>query len=234
GLRARYGPDGPWVLDGVDLDLSSGRRVALVGPSGAGKTTLAAALVRFIEYTGSATLDGTELDALAAEDVRRVIGLVEQDPHIFDSTIRENLRLARTSASDADLRGALDRARLLDWVDTLPLGLDTPVGEHGARLSGGQRQRLALARALLADFPILVLDEPGEHLDVETADALMTDLLSATEGRTTLIITHRTSGLDDVDEIVVLDRGQVTGRTEHETASPALALAGTATGRSTQ
>ena len=172
GLRARYGPHAPWALDGIDLDLSSGRRVALVGPSGAGKTTLAAVLVRFIEYTGSATLDGTELQALAADDVRRVIGLVEQDPHIFDSTIRENLRLARTSASDADLRSALDRARLLDWADTLPLGLDTPVGEHGARLSGGQRQRLALARALLADFPILVLDEPGEHLDVETADAL--------------------------------------------------------------
>lgn len=234
GLRARYGPEAPWVLDGVDLDLSPGRRVALVGPSGAGKTTLAAVLVRFVEYTGSVTLDGTELQALAADDVRRIIGLVEQDPHIFDSTIRENLRLARPSSSDAELRGALDRARLLDWVDTLPLGIDTAVGEHGARLSGGQRQRLALARAVLADFPIVVLDEPGEHLDVETADALMTDLLSATEGRTTLIITHRASGLDEVDEIVVLDRGRIAERIGHETSSPGLALAGTANGRSGQ
>jgi thiol reductant ABC exporter CydC subunit len=233
GLRARYGPEAPWALDGVDLDLSPGRRVALVGPSGAGKTTLAAVLVRFVEYTGSVTLDGTELQALAADDVRRMIGLVEQDPHIFDSTIRENLRLARPAASDAELRSALARARLLPWIDTLPLGLDTAVGEHGARLSGGQRQRLALARAVLADFPIVVLDEPGEHLDVETADALMTDLLSATEDRTTLIITHRASGLDEVDEIVVLDRGRIIERIEHARSSPALALAGTANGRST-
>jgi thiol reductant ABC exporter CydC subunit len=233
GLRARYGPEAPWVLDGVDLDLPSGRRVALVGPSGSGKTTLAAVLVRFVDYAGSVTLDGTELHALAADDVRRIIGLVEQDPHIFDSTIRENLRLARPAASDPDLRAALDRARLLDWVDTLPLGLDTAVGEHGARLSGGQRQRLALARALLADFPIVVLDEPGEHLDVETSDALMTDLLSATEGRTTLVITHRASGLDDVDEIVVLDRGRIAERIEHDTSSAGLALAGTANGRTT-
>ncbi|NUU22528.1 MAG: ATP-binding cassette domain-containing protein, partial [Streptomycetaceae bacterium] len=113
---------------------------------------------------------------------------------------------------DAVLRDALARARLLDWVDSLPRGLDTMVGEHGARLSGGQRQRLALARALLADFDVLVLDEPAEHLDLPTADALTADLLAATEHRTTVLITHRLTGLQDVDEILVLDHGRITQR----------------------
>jgi ATP-binding cassette subfamily C protein CydCD len=120
--------------------------------------------------------------------------------------------LARKDATEDGLRRALARARLLDWADSLPDGLDTLVGEHGARLSGGQRQRLALARALLADFPVLVLDEPAEHLDLPTADALTADLLAATEGRTTLLITHRLAGLDAVDEVIVLDAGQVVQR----------------------
>jgi ABC-type multidrug transport system fused ATPase/permease subunit len=230
GLCARYSPEAPLVLHDVDLDLTPGRRVALVGPSGAGKSTLAAVLVRFVDYSGSVTLDGTELRAFAADDTRRVIGLVEQDAHIFDSTIRENMRKARPTASDAELRSALGKARLLQWIDELPRGLDTAVGAHGDRLSGGQRQRLALARALLADFPILVLDEPSEHLDVETADALTRDLLAATEGRTTLIITHRTSGLVDVDEIVTLEHGRVVERTDQRHGSASLALAGAANG----
>ena len=173
GLRVRHAPDAPWAVDGVDLDLSEGRRVALVGASGAGKSTIAAALVRFVDYeSGSVRLDGTELRDCDGDQVRQIVGLVEQDAHIFDSTLRENMRLAKPTASDAEIMAALARARLSDWVTSLPLGLDTAVGEHGSSLSGGQRQRLALARALLADFPILVLDEPGEHLDAETADAL--------------------------------------------------------------
>lgn len=111
-----------------------------------------------------------------------------------------------------ELRQALAAARLLEWADGLPDGLDTLVGEHGERISGGQRQRLALARALLADFPVLVLDEPAEHLDLATADALTTDLLAATEGRTTVLITHRLAGLEEVDEVLVLDRGTVVQR----------------------
>jgi thiol reductant ABC exporter CydC subunit len=215
GVSARYTPDGPRALDAVDLDLESGRRVALVGPSGAGKSTLAAVLARFVEYeSGSIQLDGVELRDLSGEQVRNVVGLVEQDAHIFDSTLRENLRLAKPGASDPELLSALAQARLGDWVTTLPLGLDTPVGEHGSSLSGGQRQRIAVARALLADFPILVLDEPSEHLDAQTADALIADLLAATEGRTTLLITHRLVGLDEIDEIVVLDQGQVVERIE--------------------
>ncbi len=147
-----------------------------------------------------------------SDDVRKLVGLCAQDAHLFDSSLRENLLLARKDATEDELRAALGRARLLDWADSLPDGLDTLVGEHGARLSGGQRQRLALARALLADFPVLVLDEPAEHLDLPTADALTADLLAATEGRTTLLITHRLAGLEAVDEVLVLDQGRVVQR----------------------
>src|SRR6185437_12620209 len=147
---------------------------------------------------------GTDITTLASDDVRKVIGLCAQDAHIFDSTIARNLRLARPEASEAELRGALGRARLLDWVDGLPAGLDTPVGEHGAQLSGGQRQRLALARVLLADFPVVILDEPAEHLDEQTAAELTRDLLSATEGRTRVIITHRPVEPDRVDQVLRL------------------------------
>ncbi|GAA3300789.1 hypothetical protein GCM10020295_42390 [Streptomyces cinereospinus] len=150
--------------------------------------------------------------ALAGDDVRRLVGLCAQDAHLFDSSVRENLLLARRDATEEEVRDALARARLLDWAEGLPQGLDTLVGEHGARLSGGQRQRLALARALLADFPVLVLDEPAEHLDLPTADALTADLLAATDGRTTLLITHRLAGLAAVDEVVVLDEGRVVQR----------------------
>jgi ATP-binding cassette subfamily C protein CydCD len=147
-----------------------------------------------------------------SDAVRRLVGLCAQDAHIFDSSLRENMRLARTGATETELRRALAGAGLLDWAEGLPDGLDALVGEHGARLSGGQRQRLALARALLADFQVLVLDEPAEHLDLATADALTADLLTATEGRTTLLITHRLRGLGAVDEVLVLDAGRVVQR----------------------
>ncbi|WP_333774098.1 thiol reductant ABC exporter subunit CydD [Streptomyces sp. IBSBF 3136] len=213
GLTARYPGQHRDALAGVDLTLEEGRRIAVVGPSGSGKTTLAQVLLRFLDPgAGSYTLAGVDACALAGDDVRRLVGLCAQDAHLFDSSVRENLLLARKDADEAELRDALGRARLLEWVDGLPDGLDTLVGEHGARLSGGQRQRLALARALLADFPVLVLDEPAEHLDLPTADALTADLLAATEGRTTLLITHRLAGLEAVDEVVVLDAGRVVQR----------------------
>ncbi|WP_423509669.1 thiol reductant ABC exporter subunit CydD [Streptomyces xinghaiensis] len=212
-LTARYAGQRLPALDGLDLDLVPGRRIAVVGPSGSGKTTLAQVLLRFLDpESGRYTLAGSDATALDGDAVRRLVGLCAQDAHIFDSSLRENLRLARPSAGEPELRAALARARLLGWVDGLPEGLDTMVGEHGARMSGGQRRRLALARALLADFPVLVLDEPAEHLDLATADALTADLLAATEGRTTVLITHRLAGLEDVDEVVVLDRGRAVQR----------------------
>ncbi|MGX1029447.1 thiol reductant ABC exporter subunit CydD [Streptomyces sp. SAI-097] len=213
GLAARHAGQDRDALAGLDLTLAEGRRVAVVGPSGSGKTTLAQVLLRFLDPdAGSYTLAGVDACALAGDDVRRLVGLCAQDAHLFDSSVRENLLLARKDATEDELRDALARTRLLEWADSLPDGLDTLVGEHGARLSGGQRQRLALARALLADFPVLVLDEPAEHLDLPTADALTADLLAATEGRTSLLITHRLAGLRAVDEVIVLDRGRVVQR----------------------
>ncbi|WUG33020.1 thiol reductant ABC exporter subunit CydD [Streptomyces sp. NBC_00459] len=213
GLAARHAGQDRDALTRLDLTLHEGRRIAVVGPSGSGKTTLAQVLLRFLDAdAGSYTLGGVDAYALDGDDVRRLVGLCAQDAHLFDSSVRENMLLAKKDATEDDLRAALARARLLDWAESLPDGLDTLVGEHGARLSGGQRQRLALARALLADFPVLVLDEPAEHLDLPTADALTADLLAATEGRTTLLITHRLAGLGAVDEVIVLDEGQVVQR----------------------
>ncbi|MGI5512941.1 thiol reductant ABC exporter subunit CydD [Streptomyces sp. CA-106131] len=212
-LTARHDGQRRDALSGFDLTLEQGRRVAVVGPSGAGKTTLAQILLRFLDAdAGSYKLGGTDASALDGDDVRRLVGLCAQDAHLFDSSVRENLLLARRNASEQELREALERARLLEWAEGLPDGLDTLIGEHGARLSGGQQQRLALARALLADFPVLVLDEPAEHLDLPTADTLTADLLAATQGRTTLLITHRLAGLEAVDEVIVLAEGRVVQR----------------------
>ena len=217
GVQVRYEPDGPLVLDGLDLDLPPGRRVALIGPSGAGKSTVAAVLLRFRDPVGgSVTLNGADLASYAAEAVRAVIGGCPQDPHIFDGNIRDNLRLARADATDDELAAAAARARLLPWIDSLSVGWDTPVGTHGAAMSGGERQRLALARALLADPAVLILDEPTAHLDPEARAALTADLLALTTDRATLLITHELEGLDQVDEIIVLDHGKVAQRGTHE------------------
>jgi thiol reductant ABC exporter CydC subunit len=216
GAQVRYEPGGPLALKGVDLDLVPGRRVALIGPSGAGKSTVAAVLLRFCDLSGgSAALDGKDLSAFAADDVRTVIGGCAQDPHIFNTTIAGNLRLACPAAAHEQLAAAAGRAGLLPWIESLPLGWDTPVGAHGTAISGGQRQRLALARALLADPALMILDEPTAHLDPESRRALTADILTATRGRATLLITHDLDGLDQVHEIVVLDEGRVVARGTH-------------------
>ena len=184
GARVRYAPGAPLALDGVDLDLAPGRRVALVGPTGAGKSTVAAVLLRFVELAGgSATLNGLPLAGYAGDDVRSLIGGCPTDPYLFDTTIRENLRLARPGASDAELAAAAGRARLGAWIASLPAGLDTKVGAHGVAVSGGERQRIAIARALLADPALLILDEPTAQLDPGHRQALISDLLAATAGR---------------------------------------------------
>ncbi len=216
-LAGSYPGEERAALTGVDLDLSPGRRVAVVGPSGAGKSTLAGVLMRFLPYSeGTVTLDGVEIADLDSDEYRGVVGLVGQDTHLFDTTLEENLRLARRDAPPERLRSALAEARLLEWVDGLPDGLQTEVGERGMRMSGGQRQRLAIARALLAEFPILILDEPGEHLETTTADAIVGDLLATERAGATLLICHRLAALREVDEVVVLDRGEVSERGTHD------------------
>ncbi|SMQ15969.1 ATP-binding cassette, subfamily C/ATP-binding cassette, subfamily C, CydC [Streptomyces sp. Ag82_O1-12] len=213
-LRVRHRPGGPPALDRVSLHVPPGRRVVLVGASGSGKSTLIAALMRFVPYeAGSIRVGGRELSDCAGADVRRVITGMTQDAYVFRATVRENLLLARPSATDADLRAAAGRARLLDWIESLPEGWETYLGPDGTTMSGGQRTRLLLARALLADPPVLVLDEPTEGLDPDTARAVLADILDATRGRTMLLVTHERSGLDAADHVVTLD-----GRGSHDPA----------------
>jgi ATP-binding cassette, subfamily C, bacterial CydC len=209
-VTARYRDAEAPVLRGVDLRLEPGRKVALVGPSGAGKTTVTHLLFRFLDpERGRVTIAGRDVREHRQEDVRRMFALAGQGAHLFSSSIRENLRLARPAAGDDELWAALRRAQAADWVASLPAGLDTFVGEEGDGLSGGQRQRLVLARALLADAPVLVLDEPTAHLDPATARSLMDAVLDASSEKSVLLITHRSEGLDRMDEVVRIDGGTI-------------------------
>ncbi len=188
------------AVTGLDLDLD--RRVALTGPSGSGKSTVVAALLRTLDHrTGTLRADGVDVHDLTGDELRRGLAWCGPHAHLFDSTLRENLRVSAPHATDDDIVDALRRARLGHWLDTLPAGLDTPIGEHGGTVSGGERQRIGIARALLADRPIMLFDEPTAHLDASTADELAGELLAATAGRTALIVTHRpdqTPGLPQV------------------------------------
>jgi ABC-type bacteriocin/lantibiotic exporter with double-glycine peptidase domain len=215
GLAARWPafdhqPDPPVALSNVSFELAPGQRVAVVGPSGSGKSTLAAVLVRFLDPdAGTVRIGGVDIKEMSSDRVREIVGLCAQDAYVFDSTVAENVRLARPSATDEDVHDALERAGLGDWVRSLPDGLRTRVGEHGAALSGGQRQRLSLARVLLADRPIVILDEPTEHLDDKIATALIADLLDATSGRSVVLMTHRRRDLAFVDAVVELSPSSV-------------------------
>lgn len=190
------------AFDGLDLRLAEGGRVALVGPSGCGKSTVAALLLRFLDArSGTVALGGVPLPALAADDVRRRVGLVDDDPHLFATTLAENVRLARPGAGDEEVEQALRQARLGEWLDQLPEGLGTWLGEGHDGVSGGERARIAIARSLLADQPVLVLDEPTAHLDEATAQDLAEEVLGD-PGRSVLWVTHGTAGLDLVQEVV--------------------------------
>jgi ABC-type multidrug transport system fused ATPase/permease subunit len=210
GARLRY-DGGPWILDGFDLRLGRGEHVALVGPSGCGKSSVAHVLLRFRDLDGGrATMAGRDLRELDPAAVRRVIGLAAQDAHVFTTTIRENIRLARPGATQREIDGAARRAHILEWIEGLPEGWDTMVGEGGSRVSAGQRQRIALARALLADFPVLILDEPTANLDPPTARALIGDVVEMARGRTLLLITHRPEEAALMDRVVEMPAAGAT------------------------
>ena len=197
-------------LRGVDLDLVAGEVVAVRGASGSGKSTLAAVLQRFLgPRAGSATLDGVELRTLGGDDVRSVVGRVGDDEHVFATTLRENLLLAAPGADDDALRAALHRVRLEDWFAALPRGLDSRLGDGGEPMSGGERRRLAMARALLGDVRVLVLDEPSEGLDEETGARLLADLLDARGGQAVLLLAHRTEGVDRAGRVLDLVDGRL-------------------------
>jgi thiol reductant ABC exporter CydC subunit len=209
-VRARYG-DGPDVLAGAALRIEPGERVALVGPSGAGKTTAVRLLLRFLDPAGGrVTLAGRDVRELRAADARAAFAVAAQDAHVFTASIRDNVALARPDAGDAEIDAALDRAQLGEWVRSLPAGIGTLVGEAGRELSGGQRQRLGLARALLSRAPVLVLDEPTAHLDPPAARAFVRDAMTAAEGRSVLLITHRPEGLELADRVLRLERGRIS------------------------
>lgn len=212
GVSARWPDDDRDVLRELDLRLRPGERVLLTGPTGAGKTALAHVLTRLIDHTGDYSIDGVPARDLRQDDVRRVIGLVEQRPYLFDSDLRQNLLFARDTATDEELLDALDRVGLRDWALARG-GLSEPVGERGALVSGGQAQRIALARALLADFPVLVVDEPTANVDSAVADAIVRDVLrtAAEDGRTVLLISHTDVPTELVDRVVRLEDGALVG-----------------------
>ncbi|MGE5576320.1 MAG: thiol reductant ABC exporter subunit CydC [Syntrophothermus sp.] len=217
GLRFRYRPDCPWALDGLGFMLPEGGRMAVVGSSGAGKSTLVNLLLRFWDYEeGSIRLGEHELKSYRQEDLRQLISMVPQQTHLFNATIRENLLLARPGASEMEIIQAARNAQIHDFIQTLPQGYETCVGESGLKLSGGQRRRLAIARALLKNAPILILDEPTAGLDAVNEREVMKAVYRLMEGRSTLVITHRLAGLEIMDEILVLEAGRVVERGRQE------------------
>ena len=209
-------PDKP-ILRGVNLTVQAGQVVALVGGTGAGKSTLASLLLRFYEISnGRIVLDGADIREYRLEDLRQQFGIVPQESVLFATSIRQNIAYGRPEATDDEIVAAAKAANAHGFIQQLPNGYDTVVGERGGTLSGGQRQRIAIARALLRDAPILILDEPTAALDAESEDLVMGALDRLMQGRTTFIIAHRLSTIRDADQIVVMDKGRVVETGRHE------------------
>ena len=214
--RPSSGPERE-VLKGIDLDIGAGQLVAIVGPSGAGKSTLLNLVPRLYDIDrGSLEIDGHDVRSVTQESLRRAIGVVNQDPHMFHDTVGANLRYANPDATDEQLVEATKAARIFDVIDDLPDGFDTVVGERGYRLSGGEKQRLAIARMLLKDPAIVILDEATSHLDTENEHLIQQALETALDGRTSLVIAHRLSTITSADQIIVVDDGVVVERGTHE------------------
>ncbi len=204
------------ALAGIDISLPPGKHIAIVGPSGAGKSTLGTLLLRFWDYShGKILLDGRDLHEYAQEDVRRLVSVISQKPAFFHDTIHQNLLLARPSANQSQVRKAVQQAQLDEFINGLPQGYETVIGERGLRLSGGERQRLALARALLKDAPVFLLDEPTANLDPLTERLILETFYATSKDRSLLVITHRLVGLEHMDEIIVLDHGTIVERGSH-------------------
>jgi ATP-binding cassette subfamily C protein CydC len=216
GVDFRYGDSDPWVLEEFDLHIEQGQRVAILGETGTGKSTLFNLLVRFWDpVRGNIQIGSHDLKTFSESDLRKTIGVVSQQTHLFHATLRKNLLMARPEADETALRSALGKAQLLDWVESLPQGLDTWIGEGGNGLSGGQARRLNLSRMFLQDAPIWVLDEPTEGLDRITERKMMQALFQASQAHTLLLITHRTADLDRFDDIILMDQGCIVARGKH-------------------
>ena len=213
----RYHRDSPPVLSDMDLHVCDGERIAILGPTGVGKSTLVNLLARFWDpQSGQIRLGGVDIRQFSEKDLRRSISVVSQQAHIFNASIRDNLRIARPHAEEAQLWDALNAVQLAEFVRQLPEGLDNWTGESGKLISGGQARRLAVARAVLQDAPVWVLDEPTEGLDRQTERALIDTLLQLTAGKTVLLITHRLADLKQMDRILIMEQGRIIEKGTHE------------------
>ena len=216
GVSFAY-PGGPPVLERIELDVPGGRTLALIGPTGSGKTTLTQLIPRFYDVDeGSVRVDGVDVRDLRLNDLRRAVGVVPQNPFLFSTSVRENIAYGRPEATDEEVRAAARMAQAEGFIDSLPDGFETLVGERGFTLSGGQRQRIALARALITDPRVLILDEATASVNASTEREIQAALRAVMKGRTTIVIAHRLSTLFLADELVVLEEGRVVARGTHE------------------